>query len=1084
MTPAAAKSAALARAARRLARGEPLEVEAAAAGELAGLRVVDAIARLAREERRAIAGMPAGADAPTARAAAANPGVPLPFATWGPLTLVERVGEGSYGEVFRAHDSGLRIDVALKLWFPTWSAAASMDDLLEEARTLARIRHANVLTVHGAARHGDRAGMWTELLHGRTLEETIAERGPFGVLEAALIGVEVCRALAAVHASGLVHRDVKTTNVMRAEGGRIVLMDFGSVARTVRAPSTEEEFLLVGTPAAIAPEQLAGRQVGPAADFYSVGAMLYRLVSGHYPIEAASLEDLIARHARGERTPLRDRCPGVPQEFVDVIERCLAPDPAARFASAGALEQALLRFVRAVPAADAPAADGTAAPPRRHNLRAPLTRFVGREHTLAECRRLLAETRLLTLTGVAGCGKTRLALGLGEGLLDGSSAGSPAGLEPPDGVWFVELAPLADGAHVVAAVARVLGVAQGRGKDVIEGVIAHLGDRATVLVLDNCEHLVAATAEAVIALLDACPRLRIVTTSREPLGVPGEVVFAVPSLSRPRAGDTDAASVGRSEAVQLFVNSAALALPGFRLTGENAASVGEICRRLDGIPFALELAAARVRMLAVDEVLARLDNRFKLLTGGSRWALSRHQTLLETLRWSYDLLRPEEQAVLRRLSVFAGGCTIEAAQQVCVPEADGFETLDVLAHLVDKSLVVAEHDLEGATRYSLLETVRLFALQSLAESGEREVTRDRHLECFVRFAETYGEIFRSGAGIADALAVSDRQHENVLAALAWCEERGARGQALRIAGSFFPYWAHRTQFSLGLGQVLRALADPGPHARSLEHARATFAAANLTYYSGKYEDSTAHAESSLEMFRALGDEPGIVWSLNALANVRMALEEYATCRTLYEESLEVARACGYTRGMAIALNNLAELATESSDFAQALPLFQESVELNRRLDRLVGVGLNLSNVAFALVNLGRASEGVDVMLECLGIARKMQRRDHGERAIGVAAVLLEQLGRSALAARLLEAARVVRENIGTRLTPSEQRSQDAAIDRLRERLGPDALEACLAEGRALDFEAALEQAIDGLKGGGVGASAGRARSRAPSPPWP
>jgi predicted ATPase len=376
---------------------------------------------------------------------------------------------------------------------------------------------------------------------------------------------------------------------------------------------------------------------------------------------------------------------------------------------------------------------------RPQNLPAQLTNFVGREQELTEIQTLLRRTRLLTLTGPGGSGKTRLALQAAAEAIDRFE----------DGVFFVGVAPIFDPGLVIPMVAQVLGVPDIRGRPPLENLKDYLRDRQLLLLLDNCEHLVGACAELADALLCVCPHLRILATSREVLGVAGETIYAVPPLTLPPPRDAVSTPtderLAASEAVQLFVTRAAGAMPGFALSERNAPAVADVCRRLDGLPLAIELAAARIRVLAPEQIAARLEDRFRLLTGGSRTALPRHQTLRATLDWSYELLSEPERALFRRLAVFARGFTLEAAEAVCgeppdprrpTPERPPPATvLDLLARLADKSMVVAEPTAEGPVRYRLLETLRQYGWERLGESGDAAAARRRHAHFYLEYAE-------------------------------------------------------------------------------------------------------------------------------------------------------------------------------------------------------------------------------------------------------------------------------------------------------------------------------------------------------------
>jgi predicted ATPase len=390
-----------------------------------------------------------------------------------------------------------------------------------------------------------------------------------------------------------------------------------------------------------------------------------------------------------------------------------------------------------------------------HNLPSELSSFVGREKELSEVKRLLADTRLLTLTGSGGCGKTRLALAAATDLLE----------EFEEGVWMVELAPLADPALVPQAVASTLGVREQPGRSPTETLSDYLSSKQVLLVLDNCEHLIEACAVLAEALLHSCPELRILATSREALGITGEVAWLVPSLSLPDLRHLpEIESLPRYESARLFVERTTAVKPTFALTERNATAVAQVCYRLDGIPLAIELAAARAKVLSVEQISERLDDCFRLLAAGSRTAMPRHRTLHATMDWSHDLLPDEEQTLFRRLSVFAGGFTLEAAESVCAgKDLQRDEVLELLSHLVDKSLV-AVWEKDGETRYRLLETVRQYGREKLSESGEEGHLWERHAGYYLALAAK-AEPELKGAGQVEWLQRFEWEHDNLRAAI-------------------------------------------------------------------------------------------------------------------------------------------------------------------------------------------------------------------------------------------------------------------------------------------------------------------------------
>ncbi len=587
--------------------------------------------------------------------------------------------------------------------------------------------------------------------------------------------------------------------------------------------------------------------------------------------------------------------------------------------------------------------EATARPPvaaesARTNLPAALTSFVGRVEEIAILRDLVGRTRLLTLTGSGGVGKTRLALALADSLVDHHS----------DGVWLVELAAVSEPGLVPDAVAQVLGVREEADRTFAATLIDYLKDRRLLLVLDNCEHLVAACAALTGALLRACPHLHVLATSREALAVAGEQRYRVPSLPVPNLVRLPPPEqLAESAAVALFVARAQERRPDFALTAHNARIVAVVCTQLDGIPLAIELAAARVDSLGVEGIAARLDDRFRLLTGGPRTVLPRQRTLRAALDWSYDLLSLAEQALLDRLSVFAGGCTLAAAESVC--GGDGLEhgeILDLLGSLVNKSLIQAE-EAGGEVRYGLLETVRQYGQERLAAAGGAERLRDRHLAWYLALAEAAAPHLRS----LDQTTWLDRlevEHDNLRAALRWAKERGATEEALRLAGALGFFWLARGNFGEGRSWLEGALAA-GEGGSGATRARAIQAVGDLAHWQGNFREAAARFEQSLALYQVLGDTNGVAFSLHGMAIMVERQGDYTRAMHLHEESLALYREVGNREGIATSLDQLAWVAHLQGEYESAAALYEES----RALHREVGT---LSGVAYCLNGLGCVAE--------------------------------------------------------------------------------------------------------------------------------
>ena len=769
-----------------------------------------------------------------------------------------------------------------------------------------------------------------------------------------------------------------------------------------------------------------------------------------------------------------------------------APDPASL-----RLYHAIL--ARQFPDAAATAAAAESVPPAgdaRHNLPVPPTTFIGRARALAEVARLLGTARLLTLTGTGGCGKTRLALAVASGELGAGAY--------PGGCWLVELAALRDPDAVLRAVAAARGLREEPQRPLVATLADALRPAATLLVLDNCEHLGAACAALVGTLLGTCPALRVLATSRERLRLPGELAWRVPSLAVPAATPAPTvADLARSEAVQLFVARARLVQPDFALTARNAAAVGAICRRVDGIPLALELAALRVPVLAVEQLAARLTDALRVLTGGDRTVAPRHQTLRATLDWSHDLLTAPERQVLRRLAVFAGGWTVEAAEAVCaggtVPPA---AVLELLACLVEQSLVVVEARGDAA-RYRLLEPVRQYADDRLRAAGEGVPTRRRHRDAYLALAEA-AEGALQGPTPASWLARLARERDNLGAALAWSLGADGAGDAatgLRLAGALWRFWLMRGSPGEG-GRWLERLLAASP-APSAARAKALAGAGALAHSQGDYPRAAARTAESLALWRGLADRAGVAGALGTLAMVRKAEGDYPGASALFAEALTLWRALGQPLKAAMVLNNLGALAYDQGahdqaegfltaslaikreagdrqgiastlinlaegarfrgDHARAATLLAESLTLFRTLGNTPRIAHVLNSLGLVALHRHDQARAAALLAESLTLFRDLGNRWGSTLGVGALGLLAADRGDAAPAARLLGAAAGSRAALGFPLPPIERAGYDAALTAVRAALGAAAFAAAWAAGQDLAPDAAIAAALGSVR---------------------
>jgi predicted ATPase/class 3 adenylate cyclase len=689
-----------------------------------------------------------------------------------------------------------------------------------------------------------------------------------------------------------------------------------------------------------------------------------------------------------------------------------------------------------------------------NNLPQQLTSFIGREHELSEIRKLLRETRLLTLLGLGGIGKTRLSL----------HAAAEAMVDYPDGVWFVELAPLADGRLVPQAVASVLGVREEAGRPVLEALLKYAKDRRLLLILDNCEHLVHACAELATQLLQSGPHLKVLASSRESLRVAGEAVFPVPALAVPDPYQKfKHTALEQYAAARLFIDRTVAAQPAFEVTASNATAVAEICRRLDGIPLAIELAAARVRALSVEQIAARLEDRFRLLTSGNRAALPRQQTLRALIDWSYDLLSETERTLFRRVAVFAGGWTLEAAEAVGAGgDLDASQVLDTLADLVDKSLVSVEAD---SARYRLLETVRQYAATRLAQSGEGDATRARHLAFFLTYTENIAPDLL-GPAQGSALGRFDLERENILSAHAWClRNEPFAEQDYRLVHAIKHYWFTRGLLNLGHRVTVEAVTSSVGQANSLPRCRALWVAGQICCAMGRYKEAPSYLLESLQTARILGDVPMIVSALNALTLAALGQGDRATALVHCREALHLANQLGNKRQIATASNALAQIYRLEGKLEAAEPLYEQTAVLGRELGDRDMAAVGFLNLAMVAIERGAATRARSLLGEVLTIAEQSGSKPAGQSALEVSAGLAALAEDWERAARFYGMAERQAGNTGIQMDPADDAFLRPLMSKTRRALGDARFASSHASGRALNFEEVMAEARAWLAGG-------------------
>jgi predicted ATPase len=1022
----------------------------------------------------------------------------LPPATkLGPYEIIAELGVGGMGEVYRARDTRLDRMVAIKILPAEFSADSNrLQRFEQEARSASALNHPNIVTIYALGLEASTHYIAMELVEGKTLRELL-DSGSMPLQKVLEIAAQVAEGLAKAHEGGITHRDLKPENLMVPADGVVKILDFGLAKLTSisGAPSDmtatlrfqTQPGLVMGTVDYMSPEQAKGCPLDFRSDQFSFGLVLYEMVTGRRAFQRGTTAETLVAILREQAEPIGLQNPDVPAPLCWAIEKCLAKEPDNRYASTRELARELAamrdRFSeKPVPLLEMRPAD----------LPAQRTGFVGREKEVAAAKELLMrkDVRLVTVTGPGGIGKTRLAVEVASGLVECF----------PGGTHFVPLYPLSDPGLIASAIVQTLAIREGGGHSPIEVLkqnLQHSLRAPMLLLLDNFEHLVEA-APTVAEILAIGPNLKILVTSRAALHLYGEHEFPVPPLTLPDSRSMlPVELLSQYPAVALFVQRAVAAKPDFELNAGNALAITEICARLDGLPLAIELAAARVKVLSPSSLLTRLASRLQVLTGGARDLPERQKTLRGAMDWSHDLLSPAEQKLFRRLSVFVGGCNLEGVEAVCDTIGDlDLGLLDGMASMVDKSLVRQVEQARGESRFVMLETIREYALEKLEANGEKAVTKRAHAAYCLVLAEEAAAEQSEGAEWLEGFAL---EHDNFRASLEWLTETGDADWGLRLSAALFRFWEMHEYLAEGrdwLGKLLNLAGAAGP---TKARARSLFAAGVLAAVQGDYVSADAHITEGLDIARHLHDNHGVAVSLNALAVNARDRGDLAVACSLFEESLAVWRELGDLKAVARSLSNLANVLKLQADYSRARALYAECLLIFRELGDRTGVAWSMnyqgdvardqgdSAAAQGLYEQGLAifrelgdRWGIAGTLADLGsLAREqgnystahalyresMKKFQELEHKRGIAR-LLECFACSAAAQlkaerslRLAGAAAALRQNIGAPLTPAEQAKLESTLGPPRQALSNSAGATAWLEGWAMPVEKAIEEVL-------------------------
>jgi predicted ATPase/serine/threonine protein kinase len=1016
-----------------------------------------------------------------------------PGTRFGTYEILEQLGAGGMGEVYRARDTRLGREVAIKtVSLHHHSQAEALTRFEMEARSASALNHPNIVTIYELGCVDNTHFIAMELVCGETVRQLLAS-GPIPFRKAIAIAVQVADALARAHEIGVVHRDLKPDNLMVSVDGAAKVLDFG-LAKLLAvddppdaddSTSISKDGAVMGTLGYMSPEQANGEKLDFRSDQFSFGSVLYEMVTGVPAFQKKTRAETAAAILRDEPERIASRMLQAPAPFIWIVERCLAKDPKQRYASTRDLARDLAAVRDRL--VDAPAHHSE---PRPSNLPVPRTAFIGREHEAAALRQLLGrdDVRLVTLTGPGGIGKTRLALQVAGEIVQ----------QFPSGVCFVSLSVVGEPGLIASTIAQAVGVRETGNQSAQENMKDYLGglDQPMLLLLDNFEHLVSA-AQVISDLLSVGPKLKIVVTSQSPLHVYGEHEFPVPPLAVPDLKSLlPLDMLSRLPAIALFAERARAVKRDFALTNENAPAVAAVCARLDGLPLAIELAAARIKLLSPSAMLVRLEGCLNLLTGGARDLPTRQQTLRGTVDWSYGLLNPAEQTLFRRLSVFTGGCTLEAVEAVCDTAGDlGLDALDGMTSMVDKSLA-QQVEAAGETRFVMLSTIREYALERLAASDDVAATRRSHAAYYLVLAE---EGASEAAAHPEWLDRFEVEHDNFRAALEYLIKTGDADWGLRLGTALFHFWESREYLTEGRNRIARLLALEGASARPKLRSRLLFSAAVLAGEQGDYTSAQQLFEDSLETCLELDDHRGVAVALNALAVNARDRGETTTASFLFERCVAIWRDVGEPADIARALSNLANVTKLQGEAARASSLYDECLALFRKVGDVAGIAWTLNyqgdvaresndltaarsfyEQSLAAFSLSRDGWGIASTLSDLAsLSWDQGDNDEARRLYGESIQMFQNLGHKRGIARVLEclaanaaaqsnaeqslrfagAAAALRERLGTPLTPAEQHKVEKVLEFARRTLGNAAGLTAWMEGWALPVEQAIQEAL-------------------------
>ena len=1002
--------------------------------------------------------------------------------------VIEKLGGGGMGVVYKAEDIDLGRFVALK-FLPDDVAhdPQALSRFQREAKAASALNHPNIVTIYELGHLNSTHYIAMELICGETLRALLSS-GPLPYRKAIAIATEIADALAKAHETGLVHRDLKPENLMVAQDGNAKILDFGlaklrdhpvDAERSTQADLLTDPGTVMGTVGYMSPEQANGNEVDFRSDQFSFGAVLYEMINGHPAFQGRGRAEIMAAIVRDQPQPSTNVL--APAPLFWILQKCLAKDANQRYSSTRDLARDL-----------ATVRDLRIDPETRYSVRPPSnmpvqrTRFIGREREVANLRQLLnrADVRLVTLTGPGGIGKTRLAVQVVTDLSAGFTGG----------VCFVSLSAVSGRESAIRAIAQAIGLREMPGQSSQESLKEYVSGltQPLLLLLDNFEHLLSAASD-LAELLTLNPTLKVMVTSQAPLHIYGEHELPVPALAVPDLQSVPQApeALSRFAAIALFLEHAKAVKHDFTLSKENATAIATICSRLDGLPLAIELAASRVKVLSPTAMLTRLESSLNLLTGGARDLPVRQQTLRGTVNWSYSLLNAAEQSLVRRLSVFTGGCTLEAVEAVCDTKGDlGVDVLDGMSSMVDKSLMQQIEQPGVEPRFLMLSAIREYALERLVESGEEFATRRAHSAYYIVLAEECGEELSTHPEWLDRF---DFEHQNFRDALEFLIRTSDADWGMRLGAALFHFWERREHFAEGrafLDRLLHLPAAVQPKLRArllfctgvlcqgdfdsahqlhkeclkacldMHDHRGVAVALNAlgvtTRDRGDLDTACSLFEQCVSTWRELGSAIDTARALSNLANVVRLQRNYARAHALYDECLAIFHEVGDNTGIAWTLNYLGDLVQESVDFIAARSYYEQSLSAFRKLRDDWGIASALCDLARLSAAQSKHQDAERLYCESIRMFQDLGHKRGIARVLECFSITAAAQSRPEQSLRLAGAAAALRMHIGSPLIPAEQSKLDKQLESARNML----TNAAGLEAWSSGWEMSLEEAVD------------------------